>query len=313
MSALRESLGDELIQRVDPACRTEKISGWFHTLVESVTWDVPLGRHLLLSYFIFEDAEQFLAEYQRMLLEASHPVRLRQRSESEGQAEIAPKIDLFQTVLEAAKQMEVKTLDALWQAHYGIMKRLLKRDAEALPKLEKALRRLSSKIKPGSATRRANAKPDDDVWAEKLKSVTTEFYQSEARPVRASRSQLLQLAGWRHKSIVNTDAYPELSAELEKSVESAWHFYIRRVLWARRQPLAGTWSADELRNQSGVEWHRCKELVQFCAAREVTATKHPASIMETLADWGIDRQWLGPCPGRIFPMRGRAGKNRLRL
>jgi hypothetical protein len=42
-------------------------------------------------------------------------------------------------ILDASKRIPGCDIDALWQSHYGLMKRLIRHDPQALPKLEQKL------------------------------------------------------------------------------------------------------------------------------------------------------------------------------
>jgi TniQ len=137
---LRAFWGDEQIARLDPAQRAGRTTGWFHIFVASATWEVPLGRHLLLSYFLFQDEGAFLSHYRAA---AARPAPVAKRSRLPRQRTSTDDRSAAQMVmceiLDASKRIPGCDIDALWQSHYGLMKRLIRHDPQALPKLEQKL------------------------------------------------------------------------------------------------------------------------------------------------------------------------------
>jgi hypothetical protein len=302
---LRAFWGDEEIARLDPARRAGRTTGWFHIFVASATWEVPLGRHLLLSYFLFRDEGAFLDHYRAA---AARPARVAKRSTLPRQRtstddRCAAQM-LMCEILEASKRIPSCDIDALWQRHYGLMKRLIRHDPQALPKLEQKLaaggrgdQKLPRRVRGVHA--------DDNAWAARLRQCAAEFYRSHQFPQRATRNRLLTIVGWKRGGFCDSTAFPALSAALDEFAESAWHFYLRRILWVLAQDYGRGLSSSKVIRRSGVEYHRATVLIEDCRRRGIPDGLTPETIMDTIRSWQIGTQWEGPCPDRVFPPSGR--------
>ncbi|WP_240647951.1 hypothetical protein [Pararobbsia silviterrae] len=296
--------GEELVSHVDPAYRTARLSGWFHILIASTTWEVHVGRHLLLSYFLYEDADSFLKHYRQIALDSTVPIGL--RSIRPVIPEAKPKqSDLMLQVIDASNGIANCDLDALWREHYGLLKRLIRQDPDALTKLESALDRNRGRKTNAAEIATVDAHPDDASWAERLRQSVPGFYDSAECPQNGTRNRLLRRIGWTRSSTIDLPRFPQLKRVLDAACESPWHFYIRRILWALAQPSAHTWSRGQIRDSSGVEWHKAIVLVDYCAQRGLPKTANSTSVMAILQDWQIDLNWEGPCPERVFASAGR--------
>ncbi|CAG9228549.1 TnsD domain-containing protein [Paraburkholderia tropica] len=297
--------GGDQIARIDPARRLGRTSGWFHILVGSVCWEVPLGRHLLLSHFLFETDEDFLAHYSAA---GSRPAAVAGRSPHMNRgSSISDRSGcqvIMATLLDASRQIPGCDVDALWQRHYGLMKRLVRRDPQALSRLEKVIasRDLCERIRPG---KKRSAHAEDDALAESLRRSSVEFFESPQRPQKGTRNRLLMSIGWRRGALADPIAFPALSSALEEFAESAWHFYLRRLLWAFSQRSGGALNFCEIKGLSGIEYHRLTVLLEDVRRRGVPDGLTSSGIMDTIRLWRIGFQWEGPCPDRIFPPAGR--------
>ncbi|MBA9859206.1 hypothetical protein GNZ10_16880 [Ralstonia sp. 3N] len=304
--------GGDFIKRVDPAYRSDRLSGWFHMLVEYTTWKVHLGRHLLLSYFLFEDAENFLSRYRQVALAPASPVTRysRRRTTPERRCRETPEApsleqsDLMQDVIDASKKIPNCDLDALWREHYGLMKRLVRQDPGALLRLQPHIERDTGRRPKPIARAPLDAHPDDALWTERLRQSVSSFYNGSERPQHGNRSRLLKRIGWARHDVA-LPKFPQLDLALEAACESVWHSYIRKILWMLVQPSARTWTRSQIIIPSGVEWHRASVLVDYCEKRGIPRNATSSSVMTILRDWQIDLKWEGPCPERVFVRRPR--------
>lgn len=308
---LVDQYGEEFVKHVDPAYRTDRVSGWFHILVQSTTWETHLGRHLLLSHFLYEDADRFLTQYRQVALAQALSPGVRIVRPTSEMAMSTPG-DLMQQVVDASKAIPNCDLDALWREHYGLMKRLVRQDHGALHKLQQELvRNVARKSKPA---RRAGPgpHPDDAAWAEKLRQSVPSFYNGPGYPQQGTRTRLLKRIGWKRNYTLDLPGFPQLRLALEAACESSWHFYTRRILWALTQPSARTLAPSQICNSSGVEWHKARALMDYCLQKGIPRNAGPSSLMTILRDWQIDLSWAGPCPERVFAKAGRDYQRRTR-
>ncbi|MGA3951967.1 TniQ family protein [Ralstonia nicotianae] len=308
---LVDQFGEALVKHVDPAYRSDRLSGWFHILIASTTWEAPLGRHLLLSYFLYEDADRFLSQYRQIALGQTASVGLRIARPSSQEA--TPRSsDLMEQVVDASKAIPNCDLDALWREHYGLMKRLVRQNPTALDELQRKLEQnIGRKSKPAKRSV-LGPHPDDALWAEKLEQSVPSFYAGPEYPQQGTRNRLLRRIGWKRNSSLDMPAFPQLRSVLDTACESPWHFYIRRILWALTQSAARTWAPSQIGKSAGVEWHKARALIDYCLQKGVPRNADPSSVMTILRDWQIDRNWEGPCPDRVFAKAGRDYQRRTR-
>ncbi|WP_081785323.1 TnsD family Tn7-like transposition protein [Ralstonia sp. UNC404CL21Col] len=301
--------GEKFVKRVDPAFRTDRLSAWLHILIESATWEVHLGRHLLLSFFLYEEAERFLTRYREIAL---HPrARLTKRlarTEVPDQPPLSG--DLIGQVVAASKAIPNCDLDTLWREHYGLMKRLVRQNPGALDDLRKELERGSQRDYKSSGDTTPNSHPNDAFWAKELMQFAPRFYNGAEYPERGTRQLLLRRIGWKHNPTSDLPRFPLLRKELAAACESPWHFYIRRILWALTQPSARAWSRSKVCKISGVEVRKGQVLMDYCALKVVPEVAGPSDVMRILRDWQIGLSWEGPCPERVFSSVGRGYQRR---
>ncbi len=212
----------------------------------------------------------------------------------------------MQELLQSAKLIPDCDLDALWREHYGLMKRLVRHDTDAVSRLEQRLAANSARRERVSESGIRAAHADDVDWAMKVRQAAAEFYASPERPQKASCNRMLKLVGWRKGVGPDKVAYPQFSQELTALVESPWHFYLRRILWELAQPRAREGTSSRLTRRSGVEHHRAVAVLGECHRRGVPSGLKPSTVLATIREWEIDLQWEGPCPDRIFPLAGRS-------
>jgi hypothetical protein len=61
MAEMEKFYGKDFLSRADAAYRDQRLACWFRMLGSTTAAEPPLGRHLLLTYFLFREAFYFLA------------------------------------------------------------------------------------------------------------------------------------------------------------------------------------------------------------------------------------------------------------
>lgn len=314
-SDFEQFYGSDLIAKVDRAYREQRMSGWFNLVNEQYSPEIPLGRHLLFAHFLFRKTNlfwQYMIPYHALdLSEEANQTK----SHSKGAGSDEPKRrtsaslkkesrlkELRREVMASAKEIPNCTIGDLWKHKFRTMTWLMRRDPMAVPWLKEQL----ATVKPRTHPKRPSlleAHPKDGEIAEAIRMSAEQLYASVEKPVRVSANFLLKDIPW-NASAPNATRFPASQRILKEEVESNWHFYARRVVWAI---LHGAVVDTAIRNKSGVEYERAKALAAYFSGlmgRPVAMEKN--TILNVLAKYGIDKHWQGPCPDRQFLSPGRA-------
>ncbi|MCL6264526.1 TnsD family Tn7-like transposition protein [Craterilacuibacter sp. RT1T] len=303
---IHEYYGPLFLAKLDMDYSLGNFTKSYHWLSTSTVKEVPLIRHLVLSNFLFRSAQDF--NEARTVAEVRCVEQ--RRKEDESQQPPDKSVKLFEDMLSAAREIPKCTLEKLWEQHFGLTKRFIKRFPDRLDELLLAARKKSpAAAKP--LQRRALTKHEDHEWADRFRETAFSLYQLvDERPVRVSRNRIMGEAGWK-RPYPNVETSPSAWRALEESLESDWHYHARRYVWASiyLRPEQGT---SRITKASGLDNLRIKELRLFFSAVTHWPLLKPGILMEFLESFGITRQWVGPCPDKQFPLLGRKYQRKLR-
>lgn len=180
------------------------------------------------------------------------------------------------------------------------MKRLVSLDLGGITLLRRRLQQLKPKaIDPTKAPHRSEK---DGERARSVMATAAALYASIAKPEKITINRLAKEAGW-NPAALNQHAFPATLRALEEYAESNWHFYARRILWAKLTHKRAAISV--VRERSGVEYHRSLVLMHFFQDVDLSLPYDADIITRLLAERGVQRDWPGPCPEREFPPAGR--------
>lgn len=302
--------GKDFLSRTDAAYRDDRLSEWLKMLNESCVTEPPLGRHLLFAHFLFRDATQFLATIgatngnDRTAGLEQPAVKRRTVRVGTGKAS---KPSIEQRIAGLLRELAVRahdipncSIEDLWKSHYGLMKRLVSLDLEAITRLKRKLQQL--KPKPAGPAKVPHKSEKDGERARSVMATAAALYASVAKPEKITINRLVKEAGW-NPAALNQHAFPATLRALEEYAESNWHFYARRILWAKLTHKRAAISV--VRERSGVEYHRSLVLMHFFQDVDLSLSYDAETITRLLAERGIQRDWPGPCPEREFPPAGR--------
>ena len=302
--------GKDFLRRTDAAYRDDRLSEWLKMLNDYSVTEPPLGRHLLFAHFLFRDAAQFLAAIgatggNERTSSIERPV-VKRRTVGVGTGK-ASKPSIEQRIAGLLRELAVRardipdcTIEDLWKSHYGLMKRLVSLDLEAITLLRRKLQQL--KPKPAGPAKVPRRSEKDGERARSVMATAAALYASVAKPEKITINRLAKEAGW-NSTALNQHAFPATLRALEEYAESNWHFYARRILWAKLTHKRAAISV--VRARSGVEYHRSLVLMHFFQDVDLSLPYDAETVTQLLAERGIQRDWAGPCPERGFPPAGR--------
>jgi hypothetical protein len=306
--------GADFLSRVDPAYKEKRLSGWFTLINDRYVSECPLSRHLLFAHFLFRKSKVFwpgilqtaepalLAEEDKSAQDTAKLSRsAKNRKSSTLQTKAKRVHDLTLRLLHAAKGIAKCTVEDLWHSNFGSMKQLTRLDPQAVLRLREQLKILKPRAGPARSLS-VQPHPDDDARARKFQQAAEMMYVSTDKPERVSGNRLRHAVGW-NPYAANRDRFPLAVHAFEEQIESNWHFYARRIVWAMFYLRHG--SMDAIRKLSGVEYHRSLVLMEFFRDIDISAPLSKGTVVKLLQQYGIDRHWDGPCPDREFPPAGR--------
>lgn len=304
LEAFDEFYGRDLRQRMDATYRSRRMSGWFQFASKSAASDVPLTRHLMVSFFLFGDVHSFVKaahQAQQLCSKVRGPKQV-VKDDADDRSE-----EVLLTLKAIAKQYGECDIDLLWGEHYGLMKKFVKAEPQSMERLRKWLESRNRKRRVLTTIPFPEQPKNDDArWAGLVRRAAEGFYASSDKPTRCSRSLLLVRAGWKSRSITRPYDYPLLCEELERQIESAWYFYLRRMLWAlvrigeKPAVRASIWYIAK------IPWDKLEALLSFVDEKNAWSILLSEPIPKTLQLLGVPLQWAGPQPNRVFCGSGRA-------
>lgn len=324
VGALEEHFGKDSLARIDSAYRLNKNQHWFRLSGESTVFDAPLPRHLALSLFLFGSASAFwefaskpsqrprapVTSIESIALpetqdigSATTPLSETQEPSYEFTSERKTPHIRIERIL---RQHPDWTMDDLWKAYPGLMKKLLRHDDERFVWLKSLLDNRNSQTGcKEHASWNVTQHPDDLQWAGNFASTAVTLYNSTDMPRKITRNFLMREAGWNRTNMPDPTRFPLARQQLERLKESDWHFYARRILWTKLYAGAVRASERGVLGASGIEHHQGLLVLQHFSSVRSTRCLSLGTIMEILAEYEISKDWNGPACELPFLKPGR--------
>jgi hypothetical protein len=328
---LDEHFGDEFLSRVDRAHKKGKSPHWFVMCSSYAIFEAPLSRHILLANFLYPEAELFMkaAEDAIQLLQregdaleaivssvkpsdqsSNTSVSVALKPKKETRTKNRSEMPIRTQILEVAQKYQNDQIKNLWKCHPRLMKMFLREDPSGLGWLQKQLdgseRVLVKSVQFASA---ANSEADIK-WAKAFANSAIELYGSVEKPLRVTKSRIMKLSGWRGLNPVDPLRMPMAHKQLDSLPESEWHYWARRIVWALMTMECAPTSASSVRIRAGVEHQRGVVLADYFRGVRTDQVLWAGKVMDTLMEYGIDRNWQGPDLEREFYRAGRGYKRR---
>ncbi len=324
MDAIVKFYGHDLLARIDTAYRNDRISSWFNYIMEVSTFDVPLNRHLIHAFFLFREADVFWnaikieknnidgiehGEVKALKDKISNRYRKRRIKNVDNVAESKKSNILDELKLIRNNHPEYK-LNDYWLSHFGLMKRLVITCQEEFHKFRVSVDNGDASInqldKPLSDMRKEKYYQIDSVASGEIERIAISFYASDEKPVKVTKNAILKKTGLVSKINTNPNVFPLSIQKLNNYVESRWHFYARRIIWAMLKLGKPALSASNIIQPAGVIHSRGLELIKYFHNVKTTQKLRKGTIIGIIIEHGIGKDWDGPCPDRQFIKYGRA-------
>jgi hypothetical protein len=312
MTELERFYGVQFLGEVDIAYRQHRMSGWFNMLCSSTTAEPPLSRHLLLAYFLFRDAEHFWRKLGGFMdvdgmrtndqsdTKKAKPTHRKSASATAKPSSEQRARELMRDLIDHARIIPNCSIEDLWAANYGMMKRLVAINADAILELRKRLKRLRQM--PEKQRKLPNLSEKDGKRSQAIRELAQALYESVDKPERVNLNRLASGVGI-NPYCLNPEHYPQTALAFKDSTESNWHFYARRILWTMLANKHCSYSSTKL--LSGVEHYRALVLLEFFRDVDTSVQLKKGTVASLLAAHSIDQNLVGPCPDRDFPPAGR--------
>jgi hypothetical protein len=306
LEAIEDKFGAACLEKFDPDYRTNRSDAWFHVLGRQ-NGEVPVARHLFLALFLFGDAENLIKKLRLLAagklahVASLRKVRRRRLVKAKSPVEVRKKVLLNE--LASFARSENLTVEGLWKARYGDMKRLVKKQPDAVAILQKQIKAPVEMIEPiRKAVSKRPQNRDDAEWVKKIAEVLPGLYAPDKFPMRVSVNVICQAAAF--SRCVDEATSPLTYAALKLSAETIWYFYARRILW--NVQVGNGNPVTRYKAIYGLDFYRAVEVYDFLMGRLDELCKEGTAISEALASIGIVRDWVGPCPGKELRRAGRA-------
>lgn len=254
-AAFDAHFGAEFLGQIDSAYRTGRNPNWVRFHSRSGISEAPLSRHLLLANFLFSSSEEFSKAAESALawenetaeekdktpglvlaVDPTGTIR-KHRDDTPVAALEAPlttESPAKQKIAAFVSKNSKATVAVLWKQCHGAMKQLHKEEPNVTAWLSELLD--STKASEDRSVRKQQAdnhSSDDLSWAQKFVTTALALYSSSDKPIKATRNYIMRKSGWVQPSMPDPERFRLARKQLESSKESDWHYYARRIIWAK--------------------------------------------------------------------------------
>lgn len=307
LAAMETHYTSKFLAAADSAYRQGKTRGWLNFLGQSdVALEGPLSRNLLLVNYLFEEGEAFLTAVNSSTVKgAAASLFLGQAAQAEDIAMPDIQEDKLGGQIDRLATMAVEKgliFDQLWQKHSGAMKKIVSLGGKvAIEKLRSAIEAYP-KLPKNRRVVVAMAHPKDQEWAEAIKATASRFYEDSGKPVRVTMAALIKGTEISPGHWPDAGSFPAARAACEAAAESQCHFYARRVMWSMSRYYGKNVARTVITEDSGLEHHRANDILHYLLERNVVPV---SPFVDQLKAKGIQRDWDGPCPEKVYRKVGR--------
>lgn len=298
--SIQSKFGDEVLSKMDNAYALGKHNQWIRTTTINGLLDMPITRHLILTFHLFKTVDDF----ERRLISESlaHNVVVEKAVPVLKDSNANKRKFHRQKVTTLISARPTITIDYLWTHAYQATLWLTTHD-----------KRWLNAVLSGENNRTPNPEftPDkkDEEYSKIIVSGVESIYLITPRQVRANLSNMMALLPKKLPVSVQhrKSLFPLVSRQLELNYESNWHFILRRTIWGlsemARLNLAPNGTSVAL--LTSVPANAWKGLVEHFEWNLEQLVKAPVDPERLLKETGVNRQWLGP-PGYKGAFGGRS-------
>ncbi|MBK58619.1 MAG: hypothetical protein CML01_07410 [Pseudomonas sp.] len=277
-----ETLGDEFLCQADTAYAAKKTKTWIRLSTIDNQLDMPITRHLILSFFLFRNFNVFKSALQN---QQSLPlVRARRQDSKPSKSEESTSLVYRAKIQQIVNRWPSSTLEDCWKNSLKATSWLFKHDRGWL------LSYLSETTQPGRGS-------NDLSYAKIIEDGIEGLYALSFKPKRVNIGNMLsllpkKLPGGRDREKL----YPEVSKKLQEHYESLWHFHVRRIIWGlhelKRLDLKPT--IVNLSDLIKINKISCNSILSHFGWDIEVMVNQKFSQVDEMNKFSITRQWSGP-------------------
>ena len=277
-----ETLGDEFLCQADTAYAAKKTKTWIRLSTIDNQLDMPITRHLILSFFLFRNFNVFKSALQN---QQSLPlVRARRQDSKPSKSEESTSLVYRAKIQQIVNRWPSSTLEDCWKNSLKATSWLFKHDRGWL------LSYLSETTQPGRGS-------NDLSYAKIIEDGIEGLYALSFKPKRVNIGNMLsllpkKLPGGRDREKL----YPEVSKKLQEHYESLWHFHVRRIIWGlhelKRLDLKPT--IVNLSDLIKINKSSCNSILSHFGWDIEVMVNQKFSQVDEMNKFSITRQWSGP-------------------
>lgn len=323
---LAEHYGADHLARLDRAFAQGGSPHWFVMCNRYAVFEVPIARHILLANYLYPEPDSFLKVADEVAarpvsdsLTAVQPVRRGVKAKA-GQVHRNARDSTESLSVNERNQGELLVnlanrylrdkIKNLWKHHHSLMKSFIQENPDGI-------RWLETNFTPNHSSKPSNDRFDkteveqkDLAWAKTFLNTANILYASAEKPVRVTKLQILKQSGWGGSNYPNPSKMPLATRQLENAIETEWHYWARRIVWAILTADSPPSSDSSVRIRSGVEHHRAFVLIDMFRTLPVRQALSAGRVTQTLESFSIDKRWEGPGSAPTFYRTGRSYERR---
>lgn len=298
--SIQSKFGDELLCKMDNAYALGKRNQWVRTTSSNGILDMPITRHLILTFHLFKTVDEF--ESRLMSESLAHNIVVEKAIPVLKDSDSNKRKFHRQKVTTLISARPTISIDYLWAYAYQTTLWLTTHDKRWLNDLLSGEKNL---------TPNSEFSPDerDEDYSKLIVSGVESLYRITHKQVRVNLGNIMALlpkrlpvGAQRRKAL-----FPLVSQQMELNYESSWHFILRRAIWglsemARLKLPPNRTSVSLLTSVPAGAWNGLVEHFEWNLEQLVKAPIDPERLLK---ETGVNRQWSGP-PGYAGAFGGRS-------
>jgi hypothetical protein len=298
--SIQSTFGPKLLAKIDNAYAAGKHNQWIRTTTVNGLLDMPITRHLIMTYYLFKTVDSFekkLATESLLFNDEKEKLRTPPKVTSLSRRKLHR-----QKVTQLIEARPGLSLDYLWANAYQATLWLIANDKSWLTDI----------LTNGPITKAKTEQPADrrdEAYAKVIAERVEELYTFSQKQIRVNITNMLALLPTRvpPSPADRKTLFPRVAQQLEIHHESSWHFRLRRAIWAlsemSRLKLHPNTSSLQLLTSVPIQaWNALINHFEWDLEKLMSAGVNPESL---LAKANVSRQWEGP-PGNHGAMGGRS-------
>lgn len=286
LKAIVETFGEEFLSQADPAYAAKKTKTWIRLSTIDNQLDMPITRHLILSFFLFREFNIFKSHIKNKI--AASNTRRRKDSYRQPETSDSKRSTYRNKIQKILNRWPNSTLEDCWKNARQATSWLFANDKKWLISF------ISGKTSITDST----ISKSDLPYAKLINDGIETLYSTSSMPERVNVGKILSLLPKRLAagSKERQEKYPEVSKKIIEYYESLWHFHVRRILWGifeiKRLELKPT--VGNLSELININKTSCNSIIDHFDWNIEAMASQAVENNNYISRTGISRQWLGP-------------------